>query len=272
MGWLFAFLRLIYRVVHRFLTERLAQTAAALSFSTLLGLVPMIAVGIGLMSFFPFANGVSAALEKFLLANLLPDKAGAVIAKFLGQFAHRAGRVSMVGGIALVVTALMQTLTIEHAFNAIWKIKRPRPILKRLAMHLTVLLLGPVAFGGSLIVITLLAGISFGLVNELAWASAAFFRVLPILFTAVLFALLYWGVPNRPISRWHAMVGGVIAALGFVAMQRLFGLYVANFPTYTVMYGAFSAVPIFLAWLYLSWGVILAGALVVAELPLMAQR
>lgn len=263
---------LTFRVVRRFLGERLTQTAAALSFSTLLGLVPMIAVGLGLISYFPFANGVSAALERFLLANLLPDKAGVVIARFLGQFAHRAGGVPLIGGIALVVTALMQTLTIEHAFNAIWKIRKQRPIVKRLAMHLTALLLGPVAFGGSLTLITLLAGVSFGLVNEPLWVRATFFRVLPVLFTAVLFALLYWGVPNRPVSRWHAMIGGVSAALGFVAMQRLFGLYVANFPTYTVMYGAFSAVPIFLAWLYLSWGVILAGALVVAELPFVMQR
>jgi membrane protein len=67
--------------------------------------------------------------------------------------------------------------------------------------------------------------------------------------------------------RGHAVAGGILAALGFLAMQRLFGLYVANFPAYTVMYGAFAAVPIFLSWLYLSWSVILVGALVVAELP-----
>ena len=110
---------LTFRVVRRFLGERLTQTAAALSFSTLLGLVPMIAVGLGLISYFPFANGVSAALERFLLANLLPDKAGVVIARFLGQFAHRAGGVPLIGGIALVVTALMQTLTIAHSILAI---------------------------------------------------------------------------------------------------------------------------------------------------------
>lgn len=272
LRWLFGIFRLTFRVVQRFLTEGLTQTAAALSFSTLLGLVPMIAVGLGLMSYFPFAAGISMALEKFLLANLLPDKAGVVIARFLSQFAHRAASVSLIGGIVLVVTALMQMLTIEHAFNAIWKIKTPRPIFKRAAMHLIALVLGPVAFGGSLALISLLAGISFGLVDEPVWVRATFFRVVSILFSALLFGLLYWGVPNRKVSRWHALTGGVIAALGFVAMQRLFASYVASFPTYTVMYGAFSAVPIFLAWLYLSWGVILAGALVVAELPFVTQR
>lgn len=267
MHWLLAPFRLVFRVATRFRDERLAQTAAALAFATLLGLVPMIAVGLGLLSQFPFASGMSAALEKFLLANLLPDKAGVVVAKYLGQFAHRAGSVTLIGVAALAATALMQMLTIEHAFNAIWKIKAKRPLLRRVTMHLIALLLGPVAFGGSLAAITFVAGISFGLVDEPGWVSAAFFRILPVAGMAVLFALLYWGVPNRAVARWHALVGGVFAAFCFVAMQRLFGLYVANFPAYTVMYGAFAAMPIFLVWLYLSWGVILAGALVVAELP-----
>lgn len=267
MRWLLAPFLVVVRVVGRFRAERMAQTVAALSFATLLGLVPMIAVGVGLISQLPYAGGMSAALEKFLLANLLPEKAGVVIAKYLGQFAHRAERVTLIGLGALAATAVMQMLTIEHAFNAIWKIKAHRPLLRRIAMHAVALLLGPVVFGASLGFISFLASASFGLVDEPAWARAMFFRVLPVAFMALLFALLYWAVPNRPVARRHALAGGLLAALGFVAMQRLFGLYIANFPAYTVMYGAFAAIPTFLVWLYLSWGVILFGALVVAELP-----
>ncbi|MGE5468790.1 MAG: YihY family inner membrane protein [Ignavibacteria bacterium] len=256
-----------FHVVRRFNAERLAQTAAALSFATLLGLVPMFAVGIGLLSHLPFAEGMNAALEKFLLANLLPEKAGAVIAKYVGQFAHRATRVTAVGLAALLLTAIMQMLTIEHAFNAIWNIKVKRPWIRRLTMHVIALVLGPLVFGGSLAAISFIAGISFGLVDEPSWVSAAFFRGLSFVFTAGLFALLYWGVPNKVVPRWHAVAGGVFAALGFMAMQRLFGDYVANFPAYAVVYGPFAAVPIFLAWLYLSWTIILVGALLVAELP-----
>lgn len=272
MRRLLAPFRLVIAVVSRFRAERLAQTVAALSFATLLGLVPMLAVGVGLMSHLPYAEGMSVALEKFLLANLLPEKAGAVIAKYLGQFAHRAERVTLIGIVALAATALMQMLTIEHAFNAIWKIRAPRPLLRRLAMHAVALLLGPVVFGASLAFISYVASASFGLIDEPRWASAAFSRMLPVIFMAALFALLYWAVPNRAISRWHALAGGGLAAAGFVAMQRLFGLYVANFPAYTVMYGAFAAIPIFLVWLYLSWGVILIGALLVAELGSASRR
>jgi membrane protein len=226
----------------------------------------MLAVGLGLMSQLPYAEGMSAALEKFLLGNLLPEKAGVVIAKYLGQFAHRAEGVTLVGIAALTATALMQMLTIEHAFNTIWKVRSPRPVLRRVAMHAVALLLGPVVFGATLAFTSYVASASFGLVNEPKWASAAFFRVLPVVFMAALFALLYWAVPNRTVSRWHALLGGGLAALGFLAMQRLFSLYVTNFPAYTVVYGAFAAIPIFLVWLYAFWGVILFGALVVAEL------
>lgn len=265
MRWLLAPFRLILRVSTRFLAEHLTLTAAALSFATLLGLVPMVAVGIGLLPYLPFSADITSALGEFLLANLLPEEAGAVIATYLGKFAHRAEGALLIAMLA--ATALMQTLTIEHAFNTIWKIKAKRPLLKRVAIHLIILLLGPVVFGSSLVLISLIVSISFGLINEPAWVSAEFFRALPIIFMATLFALLYGGVPNRPVSRWHALFGGVFAALCFVAMQRLFGLYVANFPVYSLMYGVFAVVPIFLVWLYLSWGVILVGALIVAELP-----
>lgn len=264
--------RLIINVVRRFREERCAQTAAALSFATLLGLVPMLAVGAALIEILPFGIKLAAALEKFLLATLLPDKAGTVIAKYLGQFAHRAERVTWVGLAALAGTALLQMLTIEHTFNAIWQVQKRRPWLRRLGLHLLALLAGPLVFGGALASITFLATASFGLVDEPRWVRIAFSETLPLIFLAVLFSLLYWALPNRPVSRWHAGFSGAGAALAFVGMQRLFALYVVKLPTYTLIYGAFAAIPIFLLWLYLSWSVILVGALVTAELPGVAGR
>jgi membrane protein len=134
-------------------------------------------------------------------------------------------------------------------------------------MHMLALLLGPLLFGGSLVLTTFIASASFGLVQEPFWATADLLKAVTFAFVAAIFALVYWAVPNRRIVPWHAACGGLFAALGFALMQRLFGLYVTQFPTYAVIYGAFAAVPIFLLWLYLSWAVILVGALVVAELP-----
>jgi membrane protein len=259
---------LVTQVIRRFRGERLGQTAAALSFATLLGLVPMIAVAAALIEHLPyFSQGIGVALHKFLLANLLPEKSGAVIAKYVGQFADRAERVTLVGVAVLMATAVVQMLTIERAFNAIWKVKSPRPLVRRLAIHLLALLLGPLVFGGSLAATTYLAGVSLGLVSQLDWLMDGVLRLLPFGFLAGFFALLYWGVPRKNVLPLHAVVGGLLAASAFTAMQRLFSLYIAKFPTYTIVYGPFAAVPIFLAWLYLSWTVILLGALITAELP-----
>lgn len=260
-------LLLPFRVLRRFVDERCAQAAAALSFSTLLSLVPMIAIAVVIIARLPFAEGLTKALEHFLIANLLPERAGTIIVKYVGEFTRQTQHLPVVGGLALIVTALVQMLTIEHVFNAIWRVRESRPLLRRIAMHMLALFLGPVLFGGSLAATTFVASASFGLVEEPFWAEADLLKGVAFAFMAALFALAYWALPNRRIAGWHAACGGLLAALGFAAMQRLFGFYVAKLPTYTVIYGAFAAIPIFLLWLYLSWAVILVGAVVVAELP-----
>ena len=254
------------RVLRRFLDERCTQTAAALSFATLLGLVPMIAVAVAIMSRLPMADALGMAAQKFLLANFLPEKAGGIIARYVGQFAQKAERLTWIGALALAGTALMQMLTIEHAFNQIWGVKENRPFVRRIAMHMLALLLGPVLFGVSIALITYLATASLGLVEEWKSATAWVFRVLSFLVSTGLFTLLYWKVPNRFIEKRHALVGGIVASIGFGLMQWLFASYLSGMSTYRVMYGAFAAIPIFLAWLYLSWGVVLVGALISADL------
>ena len=267
--WLLAPFRLILRTARRFHGEHCAQTAAALSFATLLGLVPMIAAAFALISFLPVGVGLGSVLQKFLLANLLPDTAGVIVAKYVGQFASRAGRVTFFGIGVLGVTALMQMLTIERAFNHIWRVRSNRPLLRRLAMHGLALLLGPLAFGASLAAISFVASVSLGFVDEPIWVNKIVLRgLLPFAFMSALFGLLYWTVPNKPVKVWHASLGGALAALGFVGLQKLFTLYiVAGITVNAVVYGTFSAIPVFLVWLYASWSVILIGALVVAELP-----
>ncbi|MBI5862496.1 MAG: YihY family inner membrane protein [Rhodocyclales bacterium] len=266
--WLLAPTRLVVRSIRRFRAEHCVQTAAALSFSTLLGLVPMIMAGIGIISFFPEGIGLSKALEKFLLANLLPEKAGGTIAKYVGQFVVRAEKLTFFGILVFSATAVMQMLTIERAFNRIWHIKKDRPFIQRLILHALTLTLGPLFFGASLAVISLVLSASFGLIDEPAWVQFFVMRsALPFVFMAVLFALLYWRVPNKQVNPWQALSGGVLSACGLIGVQKVFTFYLASFTATTVVYGAFSIMPVFLLWLHASWSVILFGAIWAAEMP-----
>ncbi len=256
----------VARFVARFREERCAQAAASLAFTTLLGLVPLLAVALVLISKFDLFSGLGEALRAFLLANLLPEKAGKVIAAYALQFSQKAGRLTAIGTALLAATAILLMLSVDRVFGQIWRIKRPRPLLRRIAVYFGALVLGPIALGASIALTSYLVTASLGLVNEPKWVTDLALKTLSVALLAVLFAALYHFVPNRPVQRRHAIVGGVTAALGFALAQRLFALYVAKFPTYTLIYGAFATVPIFLVWLYLSWLVVLVGALVTALL------
>lgn len=269
--WLLAPFRLVIRIASRFQRERYAETVAALSFATLLGLVPMIAVAAALLHFLPFGSGVEDAIRKFLLGNLLPQKSGVVIAKYVGLFADRVNRVTLAGVLLLGVTALIQMFTIERAFNEIWRVRTNRPMARRAVVHLLAMLLGPLVFGTTLAATTFLITMSLGWLDEPVWVTMMVNKGVPFVVMTLLFGMIYWKVPNRFVARHHALVGGIIAAAGFSAMQVLFSIYVTKFGSYAELYGSFSAIPVFLAWIYVSWLVIIVGAVLVAELPDLAK-
>ncbi len=256
----------LMRCLTRFREERCAQAAASLAFTTLLALVPLLTVALVLISHFDLFSGLGTALRNFLLANLLPERAGKVIANYALQFSQKTGRLTALGTGMLVVTALLLLLSIDRVFGQIWRVKRPRPLLKRIFVYLVVLILGPIVLGASVAAVTYLMTASLGLVNEPKWMTNLLLRILPALLLAALCGLLYYAMPNRSVAALHAVFGGVVAALGFTLVQRGFGFYVSAFPSYTLIYGAFATAPIFLIWLYLSWLVVLAGALATAVL------
>jgi membrane protein len=197
---------------------------------------------------------------------MVPASAG-VIANYTEQFSAQAAKLTAVGIGFLVVTALMTLLTIESAFNDIWRVKRPRPVVQRVFVYWTLITMGPVLIGASLSLTSWLVGQAVGLVHGLPGAGVAVLTVVPILLTGVALTLLYVAMPNRRIAVRDAVIGGLLAAVVFEGMKRGFAVYLAKVPTYTLVYGAFATLPIFLMWIYLSWLVVVFGAVVVAALP-----
>jgi membrane protein len=158
-------------------------------------------------------------------------------------------------------------VSIERAFDRIWRVSRPRPLGLRLLTYSAIIVLGPLLIGVSLTITSYLVTVSLGMARNVPGAASALLAAVPVLLSTIAFTLLYLIVPNRRVRVRHAAVGGMVAAVLFELTKRGFAVYVANFPNYRLIYGAFAAVPIFLVWIYLSWVVTLLGAIVVALLP-----
>ena len=152
----------------------------------------------------------------------------------------------------------MELAQSDAALQRIFAVQRKRPLILRVLTYWGVLTLGPLLIGASLSLTSYL--LTHPLIGDRYVRSVVLRDVVPLALTVVAFALLYKVVPNRMISTRHALIGGVCAALLFETMKRGFAFYIAKFPTYTLIYGAFATIPIFLVWLYLSWVVVLAGA------------
>lgn len=263
------FLRLL---AERFVATRCPQVAGSLAFTTLLAIVPLVTVILALFSNFPAFARVGASLRAFLLENLLPERAGQIIATYAFEFSQKAAGLTLIGIALLVLTALMLLLTIDRVFNNIWGVRRPRPLLRRLMVHWFAMTLGPLALGGIVLATGHVVATSIALAGEGSLIGDFSARLVPHVLLASLFSVLYYVVPNHPVRALHALAGGVAAAVVFLLMQRSFGLFIARIPTYTLIYGTFAVLPIFLVWLYLSWVVILLGAALSATLPGFFER
>lgn len=258
--------RLLRFITRRFIQEHCSQAAASLTFTTLLALVPMITIALTIFGAFPLFDDFSAEIKSYLLNNLMPEKAGTIISRYVEQFAESATRLKTVGVVILAVTAMSMMMTIDKTFNVIWRVKRERPLLKSLLVYAAVLTLAPLLIGASLSLTSWLVGLTMGYAKHIPVFGVGALKVLPTLFTTLAFALLYKLIPNRYVPSRHAYIAALVAALMFEAMNRGFGYYIVHFPTYKLVYGAFSSVPIFLMWIYLSWWIILLGAVIAASL------
>ncbi|HXU94675.1 MAG TPA: YihY family inner membrane protein [Gallionella sp.] len=253
-------------VAARFNEDRCTQVAASLTFTTLLSLVPLVTIALTLFSAFPVFESYSLQIKTFLLSNLMPDMASKIITRYMQQFTDSAMRLTAVGLGILAVTAMWLLLTIEQAFNAIWRVARPRPLFKRLVIHWAVLTLAPLLVGASLALTSWLVSQSMGYARYVPVFGVEILKLLPVSLTWLAFSMLFHLVPNRYVPRRHALIGALVAAVAFEAMNHAFGYYVSHFPTYKLVYGAFASVPIFLMWIYLSWLAILSGAVIAASL------
>lgn len=254
--------RFVARVVARFAEESLDQTSASLAYTTLLSIVPLVAVVLGAMSAMPSFLSMVDQLDS-TMRNLLPEHSADLIIKYVLDFSAKARKVTIAGLFALVVTVYAMLNTVENALNKVWKVPQNRSWWRRFALYTALILLWPLVFAYVVAAVSYAVSLSSGLVFEQVWLQKLLSKGTGVLVAAIFFGGLYFAVPNARVRLLDALCGGFFTAFGLLLMQRAFELYLSHFPSVTLVYGAFATVPIFLLWLYLSWAVVLLGALVV---------
>ena len=256
----------------RFREDRLGLTASSLTFTTLISLVPLLTVMLALFSAFPMFASFQDSLQKYFLQTLVPPDIATQVLRLLNQFAAKAKGVGSVGLVLLFLAALALMLTIDRTLNNIWRVRKPRPIAQRVLVYWAAATLGPLVLGVSLSLTSYAISASQGLVGVLPGGVALLLATLEFGLLAVALAGLFHYVPNTHVRWRHALAGGVFSALGFELAKRLLGWYLQAVPTYSVVYGTFAALPIFLIWIYLAWVIVLFGAVIAAYAPSLQMR
>ena len=262
----------ILALVTRFREERATQTAGSLTYTTLLSLVPLLTVALGITTAFPVFDEWIGSLQLFILENVLPETPAVnSIVDQVNSFTENAARLTAIGIAGFIVTSVMLMLTIDNALNRIFRVQRRRTILQNIFIYWGVISLGPLLVGASL------SGTYMALRRSIAalpanFVGEALLGLVPFVLTCGALTLLYGIVPARRVEWRHALLGGFLAGIGFEIAKRGFAIYLSKVPTYTLIYGAFATIPIFLVWLYLSWLVVLTGAIFTAMLPVFSAK
>lgn len=247
----------------RFVRDKGFVSASALTYTTLLALVPLLTVIFAIFTAFPAYKKLRQQAETLLFQSLVPQ-VGDQIQAYAGTFVAKAGALTGFGVIGLTITAILLFFSIEGALNAIWRAVEPRPLLTRLLSFWAVLTMAPLLLGASLSLgLGVLARMKADGDPGLAFALS----LIPFLFETAAFTFMYVAIPNREVAWKDALAGGAVAGLATELAKTGFTFYLTLFPTYEAIYGALSVVPTFLLWLYLFWSVILFGAELAASLP-----
>jgi|TARA_R100000005_G_scaffold96715_1_gene86601 membrane protein len=256
----------LVRIWQHFKEQNCLRMATALSYQTLLAIVPIAAVAFALFTAVPAFNHLKEKLTNLLFDNLLPSKFTAIDAA-MHDFTLNAGQLTYFGLAGIAITALMLMASIEEIFAQIWKVAATRNPFKRLMIYIVITLMGPIALGSSLTLVNWIISISEEATGfQLSGALGLLSTTMPMLLPFIILFILYRIVPACDVKWRHAFIGAATATVLFLLGKYLFKLYLEFFPSYEVVYGAMAAFPLFLIWLYVSWAIVLFGASIAAVL------
>jgi len=246
--------------MYRIRNDMIFRVASSLSYTSLIALVPLIAVMLSIFSAFPVFDNVKELVQQTIVENLIPATE-AEVSQYLNEFIRSSAQLTALGVVGVAVTSIMLLSTIENSFNFIFKVKRARHITAKITLYWTIITLGPLLLG---------AAISIrGYFKFMPDSVQNFFlvgRVLPTILTLTILIIVYLFVPNKKLKFLNALAGALVAVCLFSFLREGFTLFMSSNATYKTLYGALAVIPVSLIWMYLSWSVVIFGAVITAAL------
>ncbi|MHC4203699.1 MAG: YhjD/YihY/BrkB family envelope integrity protein [Planctomycetota bacterium] len=254
--------------------NRSGQQAAALSYHTIFGIVPLAIVMLLIFQSFPAYSDVGEAVKKFVYnqANFSTFKSPApggedsketvaltehldgLVARFFAE--TNKGQIGLFSVLFVIWAALALLATIEKSFNNIWHVARGRNFLHRIISYWALLTLGPLLLGAGIYFVTQYS--AFVRLRETVLSNIAPF-LLSYIVAIVAFFLLYFVLPNTKVKIKAAIWGAAVAALVWIAAKNIFGYCITEFKLYSTVYGVMALIPMTVVWIYITWLTVLFG-------------
>lgn len=251
------FPKIIYLALKIFIVKEYTYRASALSFTTLLAIIPYIFVMIFFATFLPFFSNIIGPTKSYFLSHFVPTSAG-ILENYFEIFVQQASHLPIINILFLFITAVIMVNTIEEALNEIWKANKRKKIYLTTIIYFFLVLIIPFVIAVSAILSSFIVTIPIFVIHTFKFELAPLFLLfLPILTNSVIFTLIYILVPNTYVKFFDGLFGGITAAILLEFARLGFGLYLTFFPSYSLIYGAFAVIPIFLIWLYIFWSIFL---------------
>ncbi len=258
-AWLLSRVRLCYHVGLEFIHDRCLLRASSLTYTTILSIVPLMAVS---FSWFSRMKLSEEEVQTFLSRYLFPNaELFRTIQNNIDKFSANAATLSTVGTLVLFVTAYSMISTMEKSLNEIWHVTEQRSLWDKVSSFWMALTLAPILIGLSLFMTAKLKSLPvLGTLLAYPLIKASLVYLIPFLMILLAFFMLYKLLPFTRVGTVSAFGGAAVGALLFMTLKWGFGLYVTHFASYSKIYGALAAIPAFLLYLFLIWIIVLLGA------------
>lgn len=256
-------LRLGYAVLRDWNRSQISLRATGLVYTTLLSLVPLLAISFSVLKGFDVHNSIEPTLLRILAP--LGDKAVEITRNIIDFVDNmKVGVLGSVGFLLLFLTVVSLMTKIERAFNQVWHIRHERNLTQRMRDYISVLVLGPPLIFGALGVTGSLTSSevtqTLASIEPVGTLLEVLGRVIPYAMTTLAFTFVYLFMPNTRVQTRAAFVGAMVAAVLWTTVGWIFASFVAGSSNYAAIYSGFATLFVFLLWLYIGWTILLTGA------------